>query len=306
MIGELLERLNLRERFGIGEGMTLPQLEHYRRGFILIVMTIFLYQGVGIFYKALTLQLIRPKSGGIATTGAEKAAVLKREDQAFYRLITDRNLFGSTDKTYADKQTQTATPGVQSVSTLVELKGTVAGDSKSAFAVIEEKGKNKQGLYKVGDRIAGATVLKIGRDKILVKFNDKREILKKRDAFEGLVVPGGPGPVAAPSASGTVVLNRADITGSFKDLGSMLSQAQIRPFFSAGVPDGFMVSGIRPGSVYQRMGLTDGDILQGVNGKKMQGADDMMEMYNGLRSASRMSLNVRRQGRTDTLNYIFN
>jgi general secretion pathway protein C len=308
MIRELIRRLDLKERFRFGEGAALSQFEQWRRGFILAVMTILIYQSVGIFYQAVTLELIRPGGAGVEAAEEGKPAVLKREDQAFYRLIVERNLFGSTDKTYAEKVQATGAPEVQPLSALLELKGTVAGDSKYAFAVIEEKGRNnKQGLYKIGEKVAGATLLKIQRDKVVVRYQDKVGTLKKRDMAEGPIVPGGPAPAAAPAApaSGTVALNRADIMGSLKDLGTMLSQAQIRPYFTRGLPDGFMVSGIRPGSVYQRMGLTDGDILQEINGRKMKGADDMMELYNNLRSSGRMNLNVQRQGRTETINYVF-
>ena len=309
MIQELIQRLGLKERFRFGEGAALSQFEQWRRGFVLAVMTILIYQSVGIFYQAVTLELIRPRGAGAEAAEEGKPAVLKREDQAFYRLIVERNLFGSTDKTYAEKVQATGAPEVQPLSALLELKGTVAGDSKYAFAVIEEKGRNnKQGLYKIGEKVAGATLLKIQRDKVVVRYQDKEETLKKRDMAEGPIVPGGPAPAAAQAvapASGTVALNRADIMGSLKDLGTMLSQAQIRPYFTRGMPDGFMVSGIRPGSVYQRMGLTDGDILQEINGRKMKGADDMMELYNNLRSSGRMNLNVQRQGRTETINYVF-
>jgi general secretion pathway protein C len=308
MIRELIRRLDLKERFRFGEGAALSQFEQWRRGFILAVMTILIYQSVGIFYQAVTLELIRPGGAGVEAAEEGKPAVLKREDQAFYRLIVERNLFGSTDKTYAEKVQATGAPEVQPLSALLELKGTVAGDSKYAFAVIEEKGRNnKQGLYKIGEKVAGATLLKIQRDKVVVRYQDKEETLKKRDMAEGPIVPGGPAPAGAPAApaSGTVAQNRADIMGSLKDLGTMLSQAQIRPYFTRGLPDGFMVSGIRPGSVYQRMGLTDGDILQEINGRKMKGADDMMELYNNLRSSGRMNLNVQRQGRTETINYVF-
>lgn len=308
MIRELIRRLDLKERFRFGEGAAPSQFEQWRRGFILAVMTILIYQSVGIFYQAVTLELIRPGGAGAEAAEEGKPAVLKREDQTFYRLIVERNLFGSTDKTYAEKVQATGAPEAQPLSALLELKGTVAGDSKYAFAVIEEKGRNnKQGLYKIGEKVAGATLLKIQRDKVVVRYQDKVETLKKRDMAEGPIVPGGPAPAAAPAApaSGTVALNRADIMGSLKDLGTMLSQAQIRPYFTRGLPDGFMVSGIRPGSVYQRMGLTDGDILQEINGRKMKGADDMMELYNNLRSSGRMNLNVQRQGRTETINYVF-
>jgi general secretion pathway protein C len=104
---------------------------------------------------------------------------------------------------------------------------------------------------------------------------------------------------------GEIVINRAEIGAGLQDMGSMLRQAQVRPYFNAGVPDGFMISNIQAGSIYQRMGMVDGDIIQGVDSRKIQTADDMMSLFNTLKNASNMSLSVRRGGKQETINYQF-
>ena len=86
----------------------------------------------------------------------------------------------------------------------------------------------------------------------------------------------------------------------------MLSQAQIRPFFSDGTPDGFMVNQIRQGSIFQKMGLQDGDIIQNLDDRKVQTGDDMVTLFNTLKSAPNMNLTVKRSGRQEKINYVFN
>ena len=85
----------------------------------------------------------------------------------------------------------------------------------------------------------------------------------------------------------------------------MLRQAQVRPYFNAGVPDGFMVSNIQAGSLYQKMGIIDGDIVQGVNSRPIRTADDMMELFNAIKSSPGMALSIKRRGNPETLNYQF-
>ncbi|PIP06712.1 MAG: hypothetical protein COX51_08150, partial [Syntrophobacteraceae bacterium CG23_combo_of_CG06-09_8_20_14_all_50_8] len=75
-----------------------------------------------------------------------------------------------------------------------------------------------------------------------------------------------------------------DVSASLKDMGAMLSQAQVRPYYSAGVPDGFMVANIKPGSIYEKMGLSEGDIIQGADDRRLITADDMMALYNSMKS----------------------
>ena len=111
-------------------------------------MAVILYQGTGIFYKALTLQLIRMRPAPAAETAQMVAAPI-REPADVYRIIPERNLFGTTTKAVADNQAIAVHPQ-QDIALLIDLKGTVAGGAKYGFAIIEEKGTRKQRLVKVG------------------------------------------------------------------------------------------------------------------------------------------------------------
>jgi len=107
---------------------------------------------------------------------------------------------------------------------------------------------------------------------------------------------------AAPAAGGRI-LNRSEIAGSLKDLGQMLSQAQIRPYFTAGAPDGFLISTIQSGSIFQRLGLIHSDIIQELNNHRNQGADDIIEMYNTMKTGTSLALKVKRQGRQEQIDF---
>ena len=274
-----------------------------RRTVILALMAVFLYQGVGIFYKGLTLQIIRMRPAPAAEVKAPAAASAVREPADAYRVIPERNLFGTTTKAVADKQ---AGAVQQDIALLIDLKGTVAGDTKYGFAIIEEKGTRKQRLVKAGDVIAGAKVVRINRNAVDLLVENQERTLKMAETKEAPILPPPPAGAAAPSVpSGSLVLNRSEIGAGLQDMGSMLRQAQVRPYFNAGVPDGFMISNIQAGSLYQKMGMVDGDIIQGVNNRAIRTADDMMDLYNVIKSGSGMALSIKRRGNPETLNYQF-
>jgi len=107
------------------------------------------------------------------------------------------------------------------------------------------------------------------------------------------------------TAPGATVLSRSEIDEGLQDMGSLLRQALVRPYFNAGVPDGFLISNIRPGSLYKKMGMMDGDIIQEVNHKKIQTADDVMGLLSTIKSSSGLSLTVKRKGNLETLNFQF-
>ncbi len=88
-------------------------------------------------------------------------------------------------------------------------------------------------------------------------------------------------------------------------MGTLLRQAQIRPYFEGGVPEGFIISNIRPGSLYQKLGAVDGDIIQEVNGRKIRTADDVMGLLNTIKAGTNMSMTIKRRGSQETLNYHF-
>ncbi len=105
--------------------------------------------------------------------------------------------------------------------------------------------------------------------------------------------------------SGATILSRTEIDRELQDMGSLLRKALVRPYFNAGVPDGFIISNIRPGSLYQKMGIMDGDIIQEVNDRKIQTADDVMGLLNTMRAGSSLSVTINRRGNKETLNYQF-
>jgi general secretion pathway protein C len=279
-----------------------------RRTVILFLMAVILYQATGIFYAVLTLQLVQVRPVPAAMGKAQTAAIPAREPADAYRTVSERNLFGTTTKAVTEKQAA-ATPASPDVALLIDLRGTVAGGPKYGFAVIEEKATKKQRLVKAGDLVAGAKVIRVRRNAIDLLVNDQERTLKMVETKEGPIVPPQgvlppPGPPPA-APRGTTVISRSEVDAGLQDMGSLLRQAQIRPYFEAGVPNGFLISNIKPGSLYQKMGAVDGDIIQEVNGRPIRTADDVMGLLNTIKAGSSMSMTIKRGGSQQTLNYQF-
>jgi general secretion pathway protein C len=271
-----------------------------RRTVILVLTAVILYQATGILYNILKLQLIRARPTQAAPERGNVVAV--REPVDAYRIVPERNLFGTTTSKTMDRRGG-ASPQ-QDIALSIELKGTVAGGARYGFAVVEEKETRKQRLVKVGDVLSGAEVLRIKRNAIDLLVNNRERTLKIVESKEAPIL--SPYSVAKPGiAPGTTVLSRSEVDEGLQDMGSLLRQALVRPYFTAGVPDGFLISNIRPGSLYKKMGMMDGDIIQEVNHQKIQTADDVMGLLSTVKSSSNLSLTVKRKGNMETLNYHF-
>ena len=79
--------------------------------------------------------------------------------------------------------------------------------------------------------------------------------------------------------------------------------ARVVPAVKNGKPDGFKLYAIRPSSVYAKLGLTNGDTLQSINGFELTSADKALEVYTKLREATSLQVEVTRRGKPLTLKY---
>jgi general secretion pathway protein C len=59
---------------------------------------------------------------------------------------------------------------------------------------------------------------------------------------------------------------------------------------------GFRLYLIRHGSLLERFGLENGDLVRGINGMDVPTPDRVLEIYNQLRSANRFTIDVDRRG----------
>jgi general secretion pathway protein C len=224
-----------------------------------------------------------------------------KPSKAFYQAIVDRNIF-VTAEAEPEETSVEELEELEPTSLKIALLGTVVGGPQDGFAVIEEVGKRKQGLYRVGDSVQGATVKRILRGKVVLSVDEKDEILM---IAEEPASRGEPEyrEKPSPEREATVVVKRSEVDESLRNVHQLLSQVRIRPHFTDGVADGLIVSNIKPDSIFARMGLRNGDIVQGLNGRNIQTPDDVMEMYERLKSGSRLAVQVMRNGEEKIINY---
>jgi len=73
-------------------------------------------------------------------------------------------------------------------------------------------------------------------------------------------------------------------------------QARIIQSMKNGVYRGFEFVRVRPGSLYDKLGIEKGDILRRVNGYEINSPDNALEVYQKLRGCNRVEVEFERQG----------
>jgi len=264
---------------------------------IAAAITAISFLAVDIFYNVAAMQL-----GDGITAGKDRpaaAAVMAGQVRPpeRYAVITERNLFMTTLKAIADKSLA-MTPSEEY--TAFDLKGTIAVNDTIGYAVVEEKGKEKQKLYRIGEMIGSAKLVRVTRHTAVLNNAGRELVMKIRENSE--MSQAGPG---FRPPGGNISVSKQEVTQSLGDLKSIMSQAVVRPFMSDGVQQGFVISNIVPGSLYERLGLKNGDIVMELNGKKLDSADDVLQLVNVMQSGGSVSVNLMRNGKAESLNYSF-
>jgi general secretion pathway protein C len=281
---------------------------------VLLVIAVVVYLVVDIAYRLIELNTPPPAPEPQAAAVAPAADMTKDPLEA-YAVIVERNLFRTTDRPIVVDQTDPNS--LEATALQLDLYGTIAGEGGRGYAIIEERDKKRQRLYKVGDKVAGATIVKIMRNAVVLRLGEKDQVLKKKEiastGSERRALPGMALQETPPSAPGATPRPRplsrppaAGPSGSAADLAGLLTQARVIPNVTAGSsgkPDGVIINEIQPGSLFESAGLVNGDVIQEVNGKTVTGVADLVSMYRDLKPGTSLSVKVTRSGRQVVLNH---
>ena len=96
---------------------------------------------------------------------------------------------------------------------------------------------------------------------------------------------------------------KGDVDEVLSNLNALATQARIVPSFSNGKSDGFKLFSIRPGSLYAKIGIKNGDVIQRINGFDMNSPEKALEIYGKLKDANNISVDLKRRGKSQTLSY---
>jgi general secretion pathway protein C len=196
-----------------------------------------------------------------------------------------------------------------------------------SFASVVNSDTQVQGGYRVGDKLPGAGPVK----EIHYKYID----FENAGRVERLVLLGTSPVVAAapPPAETTTVasaptgdpakdelqeaidngikkiddnnyeIDRALVDKALANPMAIAKGARVVPSVKDGKSDGFKLYAIRQNSVYAKLGLSNGDTLQSINGFELTSAEKALEVYTKLREASSLDVSLQRRGKPVNIKY---
>ena len=239
-----------------------------------------------------------------------------------YAPITERNIFNPSEKglkllPLAEKKAGGGEAGEATevvkppLSGNYKLVGTIIGPEAHSWAILQQGADRKQRILGIHGDIDGGEIVKISRNRILVRRQGKEEIL----SFNAEEIQPQPGvslpPLSSPAAGEVVkklsanrfVVNREDVSSAVGNINQFMTQARLKPNFVGGRPSGFSVSEIQPGSLMEKLGLQNNDVVKKVNGQAIDKPEDVFQAYSQLQRDSNIELEIERGGRREVLRY---
>jgi general secretion pathway protein C len=237
----------------------------------------------------------------------------KREDLAVVEADTQSPAdSGTFDPDHCDRSQMSA--GL--IATVVSLT------PEDSIAVFEDRNKKETVSLRMGEKLLDeAEIVLIDWRRVTVKHSGRCEefSLEEDDPAKATVASVTPPGETTPTEGAPVdnelgkdikkvsdtefEIPRKEIEGVLSNLNTVATQARIVPSFHNGKANGFKLFSIRPGSLYSKIGIQNGDIVQRINGYEINSPDKALEIYSKLKDAQSISVDLVRRGKQSTLSY---
>lgn len=198
----------------------------------------------------------------------------------------------------------------------IKLLGTSQLTSGRPFAIIEDTRTGDELLYRAGDTIPDTgRLVEVKSASVIIDPGDGRLVTVSMEsdlppsAFSPSPIPmrrfRGPHVASAVRRFGGnhYMLRRAVVNKNLENMAQLFTEIRAVPNMIGGHADGYVLSDIQPGSIFQQIGLHDGDILVNVNGQDVQDPAQAMQLFTALRNAPSLTLEVMREGAPVQMHY---
>jgi general secretion pathway protein C len=190
-----------------------------------------------------------------------------------------------------------------------------ANQPEWSFVIFKDTKSQDTGMYAPvngRNQIPGdITLVSVGPNEAKFRKEDHTEICVLGDDQKQPVTPtaaapddGEGGGAGVKKLSDTEYqVDQSEIDRILQNLNEVSTQARIVPNFVNGQSNGFKLFSIQPGSIFQKIGLTNGDVIKKINGYEMNSPDKALELYQKLRDTKSIVIQMDRHGSDKTVNY---
>lgn len=201
----------------------------------------------------------------------------------------------------------------------VQLLGTIAGDrvrpGSRSVALVKHRPTGKIAAVALGGAVFDVgTITEVTSKNIVItdKFGGKTTVTSKLGGawVTGFVPPPSPPPGSDDRYSELGferIGNRTRVDAAYRDrmvrqeLPTILMSAASEPVVENGQIRGFRLFQFEPGSIFEKLGMKDGDVVESINGVPLNDVARTVQFLNGLKGESKVEVSISRNGAPVTL-----
>lgn len=256
-------------------------------------------------------RLAAPAPRAAAPATAPAVAPASVEPESAYAVIAERDVFNAV-KRAGGSDDPSAPAAYKRTDLNLKLWGTaIAHEPSQSFAIIEDQAARRQMLYRVGDTVLEvATLARVEWDRVVLSRDGEEEVLEISSARQSGkdAAPAGGAPAAAnerikKTADGKFLIDRRELESTVANINEVFTQARAVPFFQDGKTVGFRVFAIKPGSVFEKIGLQNGDIINRVNGVELTDPTKAISLFTELQNEGHIAVDLQRNKQAKNFSY---
>ena len=301
---------------------------------VLIVLFIWMAGGLGariIENELLTLPYKKPRFVSTHKHVTDKSSPFSR-----FQPIIDLNVFDAEVKNEEEnieiQKEAEVIPGAKLNEILanLELMGINYSKGRYIFCILKNKKTNVEDIFTIGDEVfdEGVTVkriyttfgnqqvhLSLGTEVGILYYHEREPVdLPQKIASGKKVEKHKPQKPSEPihskySTDGkNFYISGTEVDAHLNNFGNLLNQARMVPYFKGGKHQGFKVKAIDKGSLYEKLGLKNNDVIKTINGESLAeaGGEKLMGLFNLLRTEREFTVEIERGGVPQLLSYHIN
>ena len=245
-----------------------------------------------------------------------------------YKIISERNIFDSTElpPTETPADVANAVPTGEAVKTTLPIKvmGVLvvgAGTDERSSATIDG-GQNAVDTYAVGTEngfAPGTKLTKVKPDRIEFAHNGRLEYAPvEAEMGESIFGPPPatltatpqqpqapapePGQAVKKTGENKFVIDQKEVQNALTNIDQLYTEIRAVPNFAGGKVSGMKILSVKQGSIFDKLGLQRGDILEKINGMELD-VKRGFEIFGQLKDEKHLSLDLVRQGANQSFEY---
>ena len=228
---------------------------------------------------------------------------IRKTKKRDYESIAKNNLFGPLNTQILNKGPELPVKPI--VKTPLTLIGTFIVDGNKATAILEDQKKKVQDVFAIGEMVFGeAKLISIKSDRVQIERGGQiEELALDENANEKSSGSAEFKDGIAIVSDTEVHVQEVELDKALENLPLLLTQARAVPYFKDGKSIGLRLFAVKQGSIFERLGLRNGDILKSINGNPLGDLSQAIKLFETLKQERSINVAMERERADKEVNF---